>query len=48
MQTVHVRAPTAMEADALATAVIILGKEKGTALIDKLPKVSVEIVEPHR
>ena len=46
LQTVHVTAPTAMEADALATAVIILGKEKGQALIDKLPKVSVEIVEP--
>ncbi|MDR0328223.1 MAG: FAD:protein FMN transferase [Planctomycetaceae bacterium] len=44
LQTVHVTAPTAMEADALATAVMVLGKEKGTALIDTLPKVSVEIV----
>ena len=43
LQTVHVTAPTAMEADALATIVSILGKEKGEALIDKLPKVSVEI-----
>ena len=45
-QTVHVTAPTAMEADALATAVFILGKEKGKNLIDQFPKVLVEIVEP--
>jgi thiamine biosynthesis lipoprotein len=45
LHTVHVTAPTAMEADALATAVAILGKEKGKALIDKLLNVSVEIVE---
>ena len=44
--TVHVTAPTAMEADALATAVSILGKENGKKLIDMLPEVSVEIVEP--
>ena len=42
-QTVHITAPTAMEADALATAVSILGKEKGKALIDTLSKVSMEI-----
>ncbi|MCL2710289.1 MAG: FAD:protein FMN transferase [Planctomycetaceae bacterium] len=35
-QTVHIIAPTAMEADTLATAVILLGREKGQALIDKL------------
>jgi thiamine biosynthesis lipoprotein len=45
LQTVHVMAPTAMEADALATAVILLGKEKGQALIDTMPKVSMEFVE---
>jgi len=44
--TVHVTAPTAMEADALSTAVSVLGKEKGTALIAKLPHVSVKIVSP--
>ena len=44
--TVHITAPTAMEADALATAAILLGKEKGSSLIDKLPKVAVEFVEP--
>ena len=48
LQTVHVIAPTAMEADALATAVFILGKEKGKALIDKLPKVSTEIIEAEK
>jgi thiamine biosynthesis lipoprotein len=48
LYTVHITAPTAMEADALATAVILLGKEKGTALINKLPNVSVEFVEPDR
>jgi len=47
LQTVHVTAPTAMQADALTTAVILLGKEKGQALIDKLPKVSMEFVEPN-
>jgi thiamine biosynthesis lipoprotein len=46
LQTVRITAPTAMEADALATAVIILGKEKGQALIDTLPTVSMEFVEP--
>jgi thiamine biosynthesis lipoprotein len=45
LQTVRVTAPTAMEADALATAVFLLGKKKGEALIDTLPKVAVEIVE---
>ena len=46
LQTVHITAPTAMEADALATAVILLGKKKGQALIDTLPNVSMEFVEP--
>jgi len=45
LRTVYVTAETAMEADALATALFVLGKEKGQTLIDKLPKVSVEIVE---
>ena len=44
--TVHVTALSAMEADALATAVIILGKEKGKALIDRFPNVTMEVVEP--
>jgi len=48
LQTVYLTAPTAMEADALATAVFVLGKEKGMALIAKLPNVSVEIVLPEK
>jgi len=48
LQTVHVTAPTAMEADALATVVFVLGKEKGTALVAKLPNTSVEIVLPEK
>jgi thiamine biosynthesis lipoprotein len=48
LQTVHVTASTAMEADALATAIIILGKEKGNALIDTLPNVAVEVIEAER
>jgi thiamine biosynthesis lipoprotein ApbE len=48
LQTVHVTAPTAMEADALATAVFVLGQEKGTTLIDKLPNVSVKITLPEK
>jgi thiamine biosynthesis lipoprotein len=46
LQTVHVTAPTAMEADALATAVSVLGKEKGMVLIVKLPNVAVKIATP--
>ena len=48
LSTVRVTAPTTMEADALATAVSVLGKEKGTALIAKLPKVTVEIVDENQ
>jgi thiamine biosynthesis lipoprotein len=46
LHTVHVTAPTAMEADALATAVFILGRERGQALIDTLPNVTMEWVLP--
>ena len=45
-QTVYITAPTAMEADALATAVILLGREKGEALINTLPNVLMEFIEP--
>ena len=47
-QTVHVRAPTAMQADALATAGSILGREKGEAMIERLPNVSVEFLPSAR
>ena len=46
LHTVHITAPTAMEADALATAAFVLGKEKGQALIDTLPNVTMEWVLP--
>jgi thiamine biosynthesis lipoprotein len=46
LQTVHVTAPTAIEADALATTVFLLGKEKGKKIVEKMPKVVIEIVEP--
>ncbi|MDR0522114.1 MAG: FAD:protein FMN transferase [Planctomycetaceae bacterium] len=42
-RTVCVKAATAMEADALASAVFVLGKEKGELLIKKLPGVSVKV-----
>ena len=42
-QKVHITAPTAMKADALATAVSILGEEEGKAMINKLSKVSMKI-----
>jgi thiamine biosynthesis lipoprotein len=37
-------APTAMEADALSTAVFVLGEEKGLALIESLPNVEAILV----
>ena len=45
LEMVHVTAPTAMQADALATVVTVLGREKGQALIDTLPNVSVAFNE---
>lgn len=49
-QTIHITAPTAMEADILASAVAVLGKEKGNSLLATLPNVSMKIVpleNPH-
>jgi len=45
LSTVHVTAPTAMQADALATAISILGEEKGKTLIAEMKNVSLEFVE---
>jgi len=39
-------APTALEADALATGVFVLGPEAGLALIERLPEVEGIIVDP--
>ncbi|MBM4330577.1 MAG: FAD:protein FMN transferase [Deltaproteobacteria bacterium] len=44
-QSVTVMAPSAMDADALATAIFILGPEKGLSLIERLPNVHTIIVD---
>jgi len=38
-------APSAMDADALATSVFVLGPEEGFALLDQLPDVHAIIVD---
>jgi thiamine biosynthesis lipoprotein len=42
--TVHVIAPTAAEADALASAVSVLGPEKGVKLVETFKNISVKII----
>jgi len=46
-QSVSVVAPTAMEADALATSVFLMGPERGTAFIDSIPDSACLIVDRH-
>jgi len=43
-QSVTILCPSAMDADALATAVFVLGPQKGFSLIEKLPNVHAMIV----
>jgi thiamine biosynthesis lipoprotein len=43
---VTIIAPTAMDADALATGVFVLGPERGLALVDRLPGVEALILGP--
>ncbi len=43
-QSVTVMAPSAMDADALATAVFVLGPEKGLSLLDKIPQAHAVVV----
>ena len=45
--SVTVLARTTAEADALATAVFVLGVEDGLALVDRLPGVEALIVGPN-
>ena len=45
LANVSVLAPSAMEADALSTAVFVLGLEKGRTLIESLPKVDALFVD---
>lgn len=44
MASVSVIAPTAREADALSTAVFVLGEEQGMALVDSLPGVEAVLI----
>jgi thiamine biosynthesis lipoprotein len=44
-QSVTILAPTAMDADALATTVFVLGPKKGFALVDEMPNVHALIVD---
>lgn len=45
LSSVTVTAPDCLTADALATAIFVLGKEKGMALAEKYPGVKVELIE---
>ncbi|MBK1877556.1 FAD:protein FMN transferase [Pelagicoccus mobilis] len=45
LSSVTVAAPTAMEADALSTAVFLMGLEKGKELIERLPNVDALFVD---
>jgi len=44
--SVTITAPTALEADALATGVFVLGPQRGLELIERLPEVEGIIVDP--
>lgn len=46
--SVTVIAPKAVDADSLATTVFVLGKDKGMALVEKLPKVEALIITRDR
>jgi thiamine biosynthesis lipoprotein len=45
VSTVTVVAPSGLTADALSTAIFVLGKEKGEALAKKFPDVEVRIID---
>ena len=44
LASVTVVAPTCLQADALATAVTVLGKKKGIELLEKLPDIEALLV----
>ena len=46
LTSVTVVAPTAVQADALSTAVFVLGPERGLALVEELPGVEALLVDP--
>ncbi len=45
LSSVAIAAPTAMEADALSTAVFVMGLERGKAFVDRLPNVDALFVD---
>jgi len=45
LASVTILAPSAMSADALATAVSVLGHEKGLALIESLPETEAIVID---
>jgi FAD:protein FMN transferase len=45
LQSVTIIAPTCLEADALSTAVFVLGKENGMALVESLPGIEVYLID---
>jgi thiamine biosynthesis lipoprotein len=48
LSSVSVVAPTALEADALSTAVFLMGRERGQALVESLPRVDALFVDKHQ
>ena len=46
LTSVTVVAPTAVQADALSTAIFVLGPERGLALVEELPGVEALLVDP--
>ncbi len=46
LASVTIIAPTAMEADALSTAVFVLGPSRGLALVEQLPGIEAVLVTP--
>ena len=47
IQSVSVVAPTAMQADALATSVFLMGPARGPAYVDSLPECACLIIDTH-
>ncbi|MBI4379567.1 MAG: FAD:protein FMN transferase, partial [Nitrospinae bacterium] len=47
VQNVTILAPLAIDADAISTAVFVMGKERGMALIEKLKDVEGIIIDSH-
>lgn len=48
LTSVTILARTGLEADALSTTVTVMGKDKGLALIDRLPETEAILIEPSK